>query len=86
MLENIYDLVWEAEFKNLVTPDVVAMRFRVEPNPFGIPLKRKPGHTDLSIGDIIQIGPAYYLVLPNGFRELEARSSRRTDERPYRCW
>jgi hypothetical protein len=70
MLENLYDLVWEAEFKNLVTPDMVATKFRVEPNPFGIPMKKKPGHADLSLGDLIQIGPTRYLIVANGFKEM----------------
>jgi len=72
MLENLYDLVWEAEFKNLVTPDIIASIFRVETNlPFGIPFKKKHSRVDLSVGDLIQIGPTPYLVLPRGFRELE---------------
>ena len=71
MLDNLYDLVWEAEFKNLVTPDIIASIFRVEANPFGIPFKKKPSRVDLSVGDLIQIGPTPYLVLPRGFRELE---------------
>ncbi len=72
MLDNLYDLVWEAEFKNLVTPDIIASIFRVQTNvPFGIPFKKKHSHVDLSMGDLIQIGPTPYLVLPRGFRELE---------------
>jgi len=75
ILENIYDLVWEAEFKNLVTPSISAMKFRVEPNPFGIPAVRKTDHPNLSVGDIIQIGSTYYLVLQNGFREMIVHKS-----------
>jgi hypothetical protein len=71
MLSNLFDLVWEAEFKNLVTPDIIASVLRVEANPFGIPFKKKHSRVDLSVGDLIQIGPALYLVLPKGFRELE---------------
>lgn len=71
MLENLYDLGWEAEFKNLVTPDMIASVFRVEPNPFGVPFKKKNLARDLSVGDVIQIGPTQYLVLQRGFRELE---------------
>ena len=73
MLDNLYDLVWEAEFKNLVTADMIATIFRIEPNPFGIPLKKKLRHADLSVGDLIRIGPTYYLAIPKGFRELEIR-------------
>ncbi len=71
MLDNLYELVWEAEFKNLITPDMIATKFRIEPNPFGISLKKKSGHADLSVGDLIQIGPSHYLVLTKGFREME---------------
>jgi len=70
MLDNLYDLVWEAEFKNVVTPDIIATRFRLEPNPFGISFKKKTSHTDLTAGDLIQIGSTNYLVLPEGFREM----------------
>ena len=75
ILENLYDLVWEAEFKNLVTPSIIAMKFRVELDPFGIPVVRKPDHPNLSVGDIIQIGPTYYLVLQTGFREMIVQKS-----------
>jgi hypothetical protein len=73
MLNNLYDLAWEAEFKNLVTPDIIASVFRVEAKPFGIPFKRKLGR-EISVGDLIQIGPTRYLVLREGFRELEIPS------------
>jgi hypothetical protein len=72
MLNNLYDLVWEAELKNLVTPDIIASVFRVEANPFGIPFKKKVSR-EISVGDLIQIGPIDYLVLREGFREAEIR-------------
>ncbi len=72
MLDSLYDLVWEAEFKNLVTPDIIASIFPVETNiPFGIPFKKKHSRVDLFVGDLIHTGPTPYLVLPRGFRELE---------------
>jgi len=71
MLENLYDLGWEAEFKNLVTPDLIASMFRLEPTPFGVPFKKEELARDLSVGDVIQIGPTQYLILQTGFRELE---------------
>lgn len=74
MLNNLYDLVWEAELKNLVTPDLIASVFRVEANPFGIPFKKKA--REISVGDLIQIGPTHYLVLREGFREVEFRESK----------
>jgi hypothetical protein len=70
MIDNLYDLGWEGEFKNLVTPDIIASVFRVEASPFGIPFNKKLGR-DISVGDLIQIGPTHYLVVTKGFRELE---------------
>jgi hypothetical protein len=70
MLNNLYDLVWEAEFKNLVTPEIIASILRTEPTPFGISFKNKQSRI-VSLGDLIQIGPTLYLVLPMGFRELQ---------------
>jgi hypothetical protein len=70
MLNNMYDLVWEAEFKNLVTPDIIAMKFGIEPTPFGIAFKKRPARTGLEPGDVVQVGLAHYLRLKEGFREL----------------
>jgi hypothetical protein len=75
MLDNLYDLVWEAEFKNPVTPEIVASVFRVEANPFGIAFKKKLGR-DISVGDLVQIGPTHYLVVRKGFKELEIQDSK----------
>ena len=74
MLSNLYDLVWEAELKNLVTPDIIASVFRVEATPLGIPFKKKVGR-EISLGDLIQIGPTHYLVVREGFREVEMQES-----------
>ena len=75
VLNNLYELVWEGELKNLVTPDIIASVFRVEANPFGIPFRKKLSR-EISVGDLIQIGPTHYLVLREGFRELEIRQSK----------
>jgi hypothetical protein len=75
MLNNLYDLVWEAELKNFATPDIIASVLRVEANPFGIPFKKRLSR-EISVGDLIQIGPTHYLVLREGFRELEIRGSK----------
>jgi hypothetical protein len=72
---NLYDLVWEAEFKDLVTPDIIASVFDVEANPFGIRFKKKYGSA-ISAGDLIQIGPTRYLVLPREFRAVEIPKGR----------
>lgn len=73
MLDNLYDLAWEAEFKNLVTPTTIASVFRIDQPPFGIPFK-KPGR-NISAGDIIQIGPTFYLAIREGFREVKISKS-----------
>jgi len=75
MLNNLYDLVWEAELKNLVTPGIIASAFRVEANPFGTPPK-KPLGREISVGDLMQLGPTHYLVLREGFREIEILESK----------
>ncbi len=77
MLENLYDHVWEAEFKNLITPEVLAVRFHIDEEPFGIPLrKRNLSRRDLRAGDIIQIGPTFHLVLPGSYRILQVSTRR----------
>ena len=70
MLNNMYDLVWEAEFKTLITPDLIAFKFDLEAAPFGIPFKSKVTRSKLDPGDVVQIGPAHHLRLARGFREL----------------
>jgi len=70
MLNNLYDLVWEAEFKNPVTPANIGLVLRSGAIPFGISF-RKNYTRGISVGDVIQIGPTFFLVLPKGFKELE---------------
>ena len=70
MLNNIYDLVWEAEFKTFITPDLIAFKFDLEPIPFGIPFKSRVARSKLEPGDVVQIGSAHHLHLARGFREL----------------
>jgi hypothetical protein len=70
MLNNMYDLAWEAEFKTLITPDLIAFKFNLEPTPFGIPFKSKIARSKLEPGDVVQIGSAHHLRLARGFREL----------------
>jgi len=51
MLNNVYDLVWEAEFKTLITPDLIAFKFDLEPIPFGRPFKSRVARVKLEEGD-----------------------------------
>jgi len=75
MLNNLYDLVWEAELKNLATPDIIASVFRAEANPFGIPFKKKVSR-EISVGDLIQFGPTHYLAIRAGLGKSKSDSGR----------
>jgi len=61
-LSTIYELVWEAEFKNILSPGRVWIKFVEEANPFGISLKCKRHHSKITMGDIIQISEDFYIV------------------------
>jgi hypothetical protein len=37
-LFTLYDLVWELEFKNILNPGRIWLKFKEEKKPFGIPL------------------------------------------------
>ena len=70
-LYTIYELVWEVEFKNVLNPGRIWMRFMNEENPFGIPLKWKRHHSKMSLGDIIQIADEFYMVVNIGVKRIE---------------
>ena len=38
-LFTLYDLVWESEFKNILNPGRIWLKFKEEDKPFGIPLR-----------------------------------------------
>ena len=61
-LGTIYDLVWEAEFKNIITPGKIWLKFKEDLKPFGITISKKRSHERISAGDIIQMGTEFYLV------------------------
>ncbi len=69
-LDTIYDLVWEAEFKNIITLGKIWLKFKGDLRPFGIPLRRKRSHERISAGDIIQIGKEFYMVMQIGTRKI----------------
>jgi hypothetical protein len=71
-LDTIYELVWECEFKNILNAGKVWLRFKEnEERPFGIPLREKRTHTNISPGDIIQITNDFYVVDQIGARKIE---------------
>jgi hypothetical protein len=69
-LFTLYDLVWESEFKNILNPGRIWLKFKEEDNPFGIPLRKKKTHNKIDVGDIIQISEDYYLVDTVGVRKI----------------
>ena len=69
-LFTLYDLVWKSEFKNILNPGRIWLKFKEENNPFGIPLRRKKTHDKIDVGDIIQINNDYYIVNTVGVRKI----------------
>jgi hypothetical protein len=70
-LDTIYELVWECEFKNILNAGRIWLKFKENERPFGIPLREKRTHTNISPGDIIQITNDFYVVDQIGAREIE---------------
>lgn len=70
-LDTIYELVWECEFKNILNAGRVWLKFKENERPFGIPLREKRTHTNISPGDIIQITNDSYVVDQIGARKIE---------------
>ncbi len=69
-LFTVQDLVWESEFKNILNPGRIWLKFKEEDNPFGIPLREKKTHNKIDLGDIIQIADDYYIVDTVGVRKI----------------
>ena|SRR3712207_209141 len=71
-LDTIYELVWECEFKNILNAGRIWLKFKEnEQRPFGIPLREKRDHTNISPGDIIQIANDFYMVDQIGTKKIE---------------
>ncbi len=70
-LHTIYELVWECEFKNILNAGRVWLKFKENERPFGIPLRGKRSHSNISQGDIIQISNDFYLVDQIGARKID---------------
>ena len=69
-LFTLYDLVWESEFKNILNPGRIWLKFKEEDKPFGIPLREKKTHNKIALGDIIEIADDYYIVDTIGVRKI----------------
>ncbi|MFB5599892.1 MAG: hypothetical protein ACE5SW_06670 [Nitrososphaeraceae archaeon] len=69
-LFTIYDLVWESEFKNILNPGRIWLKFKQEEKPFGIPLRKKKTHKKIRLGDIIKIDDDYFIVDIVGVKKI----------------
>jgi hypothetical protein len=70
-LDTVYESVWECEFKNILNVGRIWLKFREEERPFGIPLRQKRSHRNISPGDIIQIANDFYMVSQVGARRIQ---------------
>jgi hypothetical protein len=70
-LDTIYELVWECEFKNILNAGRIWLKFKENERPFGIPLREKRTHINISPGDIIQITNDFYVVDQIGATKIE---------------
>jgi hypothetical protein len=69
-LLTLYDLVWKSEFKNILNPGKIWLKFKEEDKPFGMPLREKKSHNKIDLGDIIQIADDYYIVDTVGVKKI----------------
>jgi hypothetical protein len=69
-LDTIYELVWESEFKNLITTGKLWLKLNGATAPFGIALKEKRSHVTITPGDIIEIGREFYMVMEVGIKKI----------------
>ena len=70
-LDTIYDLVWESEFKNLITMGKLWLKLKGAPAPFGIALRERRSHDTIAPGDIIEMGREFYIVMEVGVKKIE---------------
>ena len=70
-LGTVYDLVWESEFKNLITMGKLLLKLNGTPAPFGIALKERRSHDTIAPGDIIEMGRDFYMVMEVGVKKIE---------------
>jgi len=69
-LGTIFELVWECEFKNILNPGRIWIKFKEEERPFGVPLKEKRSHQKIKHGDIIQISDEVFITNRVGVRKI----------------
>jgi hypothetical protein len=62
--------VWVCEFKNILNVGRIWLKFKEEDKPFGISLRDKRTHSNISSEDIIQIDRDYYMVNSVGARKV----------------
>jgi len=61
-LYTLYDLVWESEFKNVLSVGRIWLTFKQQKKPFGKSMRSKRTHDRIAPGDIIGIGNDHYVV------------------------
>ena len=69
-LDTIYELVWESEFKNLITTGKLWLKLNGTTVPFGITLREKRSHDTITPGDIIEVGREFYMVMEVGIKKI----------------
>lgn len=65
-LYTLYDLVWESEFKNVLSVGRIWLAFKQQSKPFGKALRNKRTHEIIAPGDLIGIGHDHYMVTDIG--------------------
>lgn len=70
-LITIYDLVWENEFKNILSAGRIWIKFIEEEQPFGTALNKKRSHYKITLGDIIQLSNDFYMVEKVGVKKIK---------------
>lgn len=73
-LDTIYELVWESEFKNLITLGKLWLKLDRTQAPFGISFKEKRSHQTIAPGDIIDMAGVFYMVMEVGIRKIELQA------------
>ncbi|MGI0015424.1 MAG: hypothetical protein ACREBU_18560, partial [Nitrososphaera sp.] len=72
-LGTMYELVWESEFKNLITIGKLWLKLEGSTEPFGIPFKKRRRAT-IAPGDIIEMAGVFYMVMEVGVRKIELQA------------
>lgn len=67
------DLVWESELKNVIAIGRIWLHFQSEARPFGRALKVGRPDEKIALGDVIQAGDKYFMVMQVGVKKVELK-------------